>query len=73
MTMDEIRASRKEFLTPKDIAPVLGCAQYSINVQVAEDIEKGANSLGFAIIKIGTRVKIPRLAFIAYMEGRNNG
>lgn len=71
MTFDEIKASRKEYLTPRDVAEVLHCAQYSINVQVADDIKHGKNSLGFPVIKIGTRVKIPRLAFIAFMEGKN--
>lgn len=70
MTLEAIKASTKEILTPSDIAEILGCDPYTINLQVAEDIKNGVNSFGFPIIKIGTRVKIPRRAFINYMEGR---
>lgn len=66
MTLDEIRKSGKEFLTPKDVAGVLGCHPYSINVQAKEDIRK----LGFPAALIGTRVRIPRIGFIRWMEGR---
>lgn len=72
MTLDEIRASDKEMLTPADIAAVLGCEPYAINVQAAQDIKDGVNSLGFAFCKIGNRVKIPRRAFINFMEGNKN-
>lgn len=70
MTFAEIRESTAEMLTPSDIAEVLGCDKYSINLQVSEDIKNGVNSLGFPVIKIGNRVKIPRRAFINFMEGK---
>lgn len=69
MTLDEIRASDKAFLIPSDIAPVLGCSAYSISVQVRQDKEQGVNSFPFPTIRIGTRTKIPREAFIKAMEG----
>lgn len=67
MTMQEIRNSTKDCLIPSDIAEVLGCDKYSINVQVKEDKKNGVNSFPFPTILIGTRVKIPRLAFIKAM------
>lgn len=67
MTMQEIRNSTKDCLIPSDIAEVLGCDKYSINVQVKEDKKNGTNSFPFPTILIGTRVKIPRLAFIKAM------
>ncbi len=70
MTLDEIRESTKDMLTPADIADVLGCDKYSINVQVAEDIKNGTNSLRFPWTKIGTRVRISREGFINFMEGK---
>lgn len=70
MTLDEIRESTKDILTPADIADVLGCDKYSINVQVSEDIKNGTNSLRFPWTKIGTRVRIPREGFINFMEGK---
>ena len=65
MTIEEMRTSEKSFLIPTDVCEVLGCAPYSINVQAKEDPRK----LGFPVSVIGTRVKIPRVAFIKWMEG----
>ncbi len=67
MTMQEILRSDKDFLTPEDVREVLGCMPYSINVQAKEDPAK----LGFPVIVIGTRVKIPRLGFIHFMTYGN--
>ena len=69
MTMQEIRSSTKECLIPSDIAEVLGCDKYSINLQVKQDQELGINSFPFPTILIGSRVKIPRKAFIRAMDG----
>lgn len=69
MTMQEIRNSTKECLIPSDIAEVLGCDKYSINLQVKQDKEQGVNSFPFPTILIGSRVKIPRKAFIRAMDG----
>jgi hypothetical protein len=69
LTLDEIRKSNKEMLTPADIAPLLGVDKYSISVQVKEDKQNGRNSFPFPTIRIGTRTKIPRRAFIKAMEG----
>lgn len=69
MTLDEIRATDKEMLTPADVADILGCDKYSINIQTAEDIKNGVNSLGFPVMKIGNRVRIPKRAFLKFMTG----
>jgi hypothetical protein len=69
VTLEEIKNSEKEMLTPADICGVLGVAQYTINVQVKRDKQSGLNSFPFPTILIGTRVKIPRKAFIKAMEG----
>ena len=69
MTLEEIKASEKEMLTPSDIAEVLGSDKYTISVQVKEDKEHGINSFPFPTIRIGSRTKIPRRAFIKAMEG----
>lgn len=65
MTLEEIKSSTKTMLTPSDVSKVLGCAPYSINQQVRSN----PASLGFPVMCSGNRVKIPRLAFIAFMEG----
>ena len=63
MTFAEIQQSDKDFLVPTDVANVLGCKPYSINVQAKADISK----LGFPAALIGTRVLIPRLGFIHWV------
>lgn len=60
MTLDEIRKSDKLFLTAKDIAPILGSNAQSIRSSSPEE-------LGFKVIKIGTRTKIPRKAFLQWL------
>ena len=67
MTLDEIRNSTKEVLTPADIADVLKADPQDIRLQAHRCPEK----LGFNVAVIGTRVKIPRPAFIRWMEGQN--
>lgn len=69
MTIDEIKKSDKECLIPADIADILGCSKYNINVQVKQDKQNGINSFPFPTILIGTRVKIPRVAFLRAMTG----
>ena len=69
MTLDSIERDAREFLIPKDIAPILGCSPYSITLQVRQDKERGVNSFPFPTVLIGTRVKIPRRAFLRVMKG----
>ena len=71
MTFEEIKASDKEMLIPADICDILGVDKYSINVQVKQDKRTGINSFPFPTMLIGSRVKIPRKAFIKAMEGDN--
>lgn len=69
MTLEEIKKSDKEMLIPADICDILGCDKYNINVRVKEDKQNGTNSFPFPTILLGSRVKIPRRAFIKAMEG----
>lgn len=63
-TIDDLKACPKEFLTSADIAPVLRCDAYNINLQAQADPSK----LGFPVCVLGTRVKIPRVGFIKWYE-----
>ena len=65
MTIEDIKKMSKEILTPNDVAHVLGCDPNVIRDQASQDIKQ----LGFSASKIGTRVKIPRQAFIKWFEG----
>ncbi len=67
MTIQEIKISDKDCLIPSDIAEVLGCDKYNINLQVKQDKELGTNSFPFPTILIGSRVKIPRIPFLKAM------
>lgn len=67
MTLAEIETSNKNFLTPEDLEDVLGCKKYTINLQAKENPAK----LGFPVSVLGTRVRIPRLAFIHWMHYGN--
>ncbi len=65
MTLDEIRASDKTMLTPADIAPVLGADAQDIRITAKLFPER----LGFNVCVIGSRVKVPRVGFLKWMEG----
>jgi hypothetical protein len=66
MTLDEIRNSTKEVLTPAEVAEVLGCDAQDIRLTARLHPER----LGFNVAVIGTRTKIPRLGFLNWLEGR---
>ena len=65
MTLKDIAELDKEVLTCKDIAPILGYGEYQIHQQAKERPEL----LGFPVIVIGNRVKIPKRSFIKFMKG----
>lgn len=67
MTLQEMRESTKEFLTPEDVAGFIGCMAYSITAQAKDD----PMCLGFAVSVIGTRVRIPRRAFLHWLRFGN--
>lgn len=68
MTLDEIRNLDREYLVPAEVAPVLGVDAQDIRVAAKQHPER----LGFNVAVIGTRVKVPKLAFLAWMEGGNH-
>ena len=69
MTLEEIRGLDREYLIPREIAPLLGCDPQDIRVaaRLAPEL------LGFPVCVIGSRVKVPRRAFIAWMAGDGEG
>lgn len=68
MTIEDIKNMPKSVLTPGDIAPLLNCDPNVIRYQAATDIRQ----LGFPAAKIGSRVKIPKDAFVKWFEGSEN-
>jgi hypothetical protein len=67
MTLSEIMASDKDFLFPADVAKVLRCDQYSINLQAKADPAR----LGFPVCMMGNVVRIPRLGFLHWLQYGN--
>lgn len=66
MTLEEIKSSDKLFLTPQDISEVLKC-----DPQLLRWTAKNAPlRLGFPVTVVGNRTRIPRLQFLAYLEGK---
>ena len=65
MTLQELEQLNKEMLVPADIAPILGCTPYSINIAVRD----GRNPFPFPVIKMGSRVRIPKMPFLKAMRG----
>lgn len=63
MTIEELLQSDQAYLTPADIAPILHCDPQCIRAQAQEDSRK----LGFRVIIIGTRIRIPRIPFLQYL------
>lgn len=65
MTLQEIENSTKEVLTCTDVAPVLKCNPATLHMQAIEQPWR----LGFPVIVMGNRVKIPRKPFLNFMNG----
>lgn len=68
-TLDDIRALSCDVITPAQAAGVLQCDPAYIRVAARD----APWTLGFPVVRIGNRVKIPREAFIRYMEGGGAG
>lgn len=58
-----VQRVNKEFFTPQDVCLVLGADPQKIRTQA----RKCPESLGFPVIIVGNRVKIPRIPFLRYM------
>ena len=65
LTIDEIRDSTRPYLVPEQVRGVLGCDPQALRIQARERPER----LGFPVIVLGTRVRIPRLPFLKFLEG----
>lgn len=63
MTLQEIIASDKPFLTPAEVAPVMGADPHTIRCTARQRPEL----LGFPFTFSGNRMKIPRIPFLRFM------
>ncbi len=67
VTLEEIEALDKDMLVPTDIAGYLNCCPYTINVATRD----GENPFPFPIIRLGSRVRIPKIPFLKAMRGED--
>ena len=63
MTLEEIKKSEAVFLSPAEVAPVIGCNPNWIR-RAAHD---SPGLIGFPVCVIGTRTRIPRKPFLAFI------
>lgn len=68
MTYEELRESNALYLTAKEVGSALGFDAQALREQAKTDPTK----LGFPVTVVGTRVKIPRLPLIAFLEGTDS-
>ena len=66
MTLDDLKRLDREFLTPAQVAEVLGCDPQGIRVWARQR----PDGLGFPVCIVGSRTKIPKRPFIQFMEGK---
>lgn len=65
MSIVDIENMTRETISCNAAAAVIGCNPQLLRIQAREYPQ----ALGFPVVVVGKRVKIPRLAFIAFMRG----
>lgn len=68
-SLEKLKTLDRAVITPDEASKVLQCNPQYIRMQAHAD----ASKLPFPVICIGSRVKIPRLPFIAFIEGGAQG
>lgn len=63
-TLEDLEALPGEFLTCKQVAPILGAKEANIHMQAMD----APYMLGFPVIIIKSRVKIPKRPFLRFMR-----
>ena len=66
MTIEELKELEINMLTPAQAAEVLGVSAQSIRVCARQR----PDLLGFPVMVYGSRVKVPRLPLIDFLEGK---
>lgn len=63
MTIEQIQNSEKLFLSPVEVAPVLGSDPHTVRCTAKQRPEL----LGFPFTFSGNRMKIPRIPFLRFL------
>lgn len=64
-SLKELAALDTVYITPSQAAKALGCNSYTISVMART--EEGRSALGFPVVRLGNRTKIPRIPFLCHM------
>lgn len=65
LTFCDLEAMERETISPSEAAEIIGCNPQFIRIQARQD----RKALGFPVIVMGHRVRIPRRAFLAFLRG----
>ncbi len=65
VSLEDVKAMDTSVITAAIAGQVLGCDPHYIRLEARRNPEK----LGFPVIVLQNRVRIPRIAFIRFMEG----
>lgn len=65
MTLESVKFMTAEVITPAVASELLGCDPQWLRIAA----RTRPDLLGFPVIVMGSRVKIPRRAFIRFLEG----
>ena len=68
MTIDQLRTSTDVYINAADVAPILRCDAQQIRAQAHRD----PAMLGYPVVIIGRRVRIPRIPFLLFLDGRGS-
>lgn len=63
MSLEELKRSEETILVPEDVAEVLKCNPQAIR----EQARANPLALGFPVIMVGGRAKIPRIPFLRFL------
>ena len=69
LSLNEVRQMERDMLTPDIVSRVVGCSPMTLRLTARQFPER----LGFPVIVMGSRVRVPREAFIKFMEGAAEG
>ncbi|EOS55307.1 hypothetical protein C814_03153 [Anaerotruncus sp. G3(2012)] len=68
MTLEEVEAIPRETLLATEVAQCIGCDPNFIRFEARQNPAR----LGFPVICVGSRVKIPKQAFLRFMRGKSD-
>lgn len=71
-TLEDIKNISKTMLSPEEVCRYMGGDPHILRDTVRRDKKQHTDSLGFPVMIIGNRIKIPKDAFVAIMSGKQN-